>query len=754
MRKIGVVHAILVTLIVAACLTGCTSVSVPDVVGMTQSQAQTSLQLVGLTVGTVTHQTSTTVPDGTVISQNPAAGASVSSGTAVALIVSSGPAGEGEGEGEGQGQSPTVTITSTAPDPTRTSPIPVNVTFSEPVTGFTAGDITPANATLNNFQTVDASHYTFNLVPAGQGAATASIAAAVAADLAGNANTAATPLSRTYDTVGPAVSMASTAPDPTNTSPIPVSVTFSEAVTGFSSGDITPTNATIGNFQTADTSHYSFDLTPTGQGTVTAAIARAVATDLAGNANAAATPFSRAYGSAAPTVSLASTAPDPTDISPIPVTATFSEPVTGFDATDVTVSNGTLGQFQTIDASHYSFNLTPAGQGAVTAAVAAGAAQDAAGNGNTAAPQFSRTYDSVAPTVTLASSSPDPTNIWPIPVTVTFSEAVTGFASGDITATNATIGNFQTTDASHYRFDLAPADQGTVSVALAAGIAQDAAGNPNTASPPLTRTYVAAEGEGEGEGEMPAGTVRTFAGIDFVWCPPGTLMMGATANEQHSNDWEKPQHQVTLTDGFWLSKYLVTQAQWVSVMGSNPSHFTEDASRPVEQVSWNDVTQTNGFLDKLNTANPGNMYRLPTEAEWEYACRAGTTTRFYWGDDPNYTQITDYAWYDSNSGNTTHPVGQKTPNSWGLYDMSGNVFEWCQDWYGSYAAGAQTDPTGPSTGLYRTIRGGNWTNNAADCRAASRSYAHDYAPDYRCSNLGFRLALSGGAEGERGGEGE
>ena len=239
------------------------------------------------------------------------------------------------------------------------------------------------------------------------------------------------------------------------------------------------------------------------------------------------------------------------------------------------------------------------------------------------------------------------------------------------------------------------------------------------------------------ECEIVAGTLRTFAGIDFVYCPPGTFMMGATANEQDSDSSEKPQHQVTLTQGFWMSKYEVTQAQWRAVTGTSPSHFTGD-NRPVEMVSWNDIAASGGFIEKLNTNNPGNGFRLPTEAEWEYACRAGTTTRFYWGDDPSYSQIGNYAWYVDNSGSQTHDVGGKSPNAWGLYDMSGNVWDWCQDWWGSYAAGAVLDPQGASTGSGRVVRGGNWSDGNI-CRSALRSLA---GPDNRYPNAGFRLVRS------------
>ena len=235
-----------------------------------------------------------------------------------------------------------------------------------------------------------------------------------------------------------------------------------------------------------------------------------------------------------------------------------------------------------------------------------------------------------------------------------------------------------------------------------------------------------------------AGEQATFAGIAFRWCPAGTFTMGSPDTEV-GRDTDETQHQVTLSKGFWMSETEVTQAQWVAVMGSNPSYFTGDTSRPVEGVSWNDIcTASTGYLAKLNAANPGYGFRLPTEAEWEYAYRAGTTQRFYWGDDPSYTQIGSYAWYYSNSSNTTHPVGTKTANAWGLKDMSGNVYEWCADWYGSYAGGAVTDPTGPGTGDYRVLRGGSYGNGGYSCRAANRHFDGPASGSY---GLGFRVVV-------------
>ena len=222
----------------------------------------------------------------------------------------------------------------------------------------------------------------------------------------------------------------------------------------------------------------------------------------------------------------------------------------------------------------------------------------------------------------------------------------------------------------------------------------------------------------------------SIGNIEMVYVAGGTFTMGATA-EQGSDayDDEKPTHSVTLSD-FYIGKYEVTQAQWKAVMGSNPSYFKGD-NLPVENVSWNDIQE---FIKKLN-AQTGKRFRLPTEAEWEYAARGGNRSKGYKYSGSN--SIGDVAWYYDNSSSKTHPVGQKTPNELGIYDMTGNVWEWCQDWKGSYSSSSQTNPTGPSSGSYRVLRGGSWSDIARDCRVSYRGYD---IPDYRNSNSGFRLA--------------
>jgi formylglycine-generating enzyme required for sulfatase activity len=220
----------------------------------------------------------------------------------------------------------------------------------------------------------------------------------------------------------------------------------------------------------------------------------------------------------------------------------------------------------------------------------------------------------------------------------------------------------------------------------------------------------------------------------FVLIPSGTFMMGSPEDEPGRSTMETL-HQVTISKPFYMQTTEVTQKQWEKVMGNNPSYFQGDENLPVEQVSWNDVQE---FIRKLNKMEGNDKYRLPTEAQWEYACRAGSSTMYCFGNDPG--RLGEYAWYDENSGNVTHAVGQKKPNAWGLYDMYGNVWEWVQDWGGSgdYPSGHVTDPTGPSSGPSRVFRGGSGVDcTGSCCRTAFR--AGDRPDSRYWKSVGFRL---------------
>ncbi len=227
-------------------------------------------------------------------------------------------------------------------------------------------------------------------------------------------------------------------------------------------------------------------------------------------------------------------------------------------------------------------------------------------------------------------------------------------------------------------------------------------------------------------------------GMKFVWVPPGDFMMGSPEDEPGRNDRETL-HKVILTEGFYMQSTEVTQAQWEAVMGSNPSYFKEcGPDCPVESVSWEGAQ---AFIKKLNDRGGDYEYRLPTEAQWEYACRARTETAYNWGNESDCTKA-NYGnglffseCKDVNPGKTVE-VGSYPPNFWGLYDMHGNVWEWCSDWFGYYPAGPATDPLGPESGADRVIRGGSWNDYAGLCRSAFR---HHISPDYRYQSLGFRV---------------
>lgn len=223
--------------------------------------------------------------------------------------------------------------------------------------------------------------------------------------------------------------------------------------------------------------------------------------------------------------------------------------------------------------------------------------------------------------------------------------------------------------------------------------------------------------------------------MEFILIPAGEFYMGSPSTERGRENDEGPVHWVKISKPFYMGKYEVTQEQYYIVAKSKPSRFKGEG-HPVENVSWN---QANEFCEKLSQIK-SVVSRLPTEAEWEYACRAGSQDRFYFGDDPNNSQIEQYAWYSKNSNSATHPVGEKKPNSFGLYDMNGNVWEWCRDYYAAdyYEKSITVDPIGSLYGKSRVYRGGGWYHSARYCRSANRSGLES---NYIRNHIGFRVLL-------------
>ena len=227
--------------------------------------------------------------------------------------------------------------------------------------------------------------------------------------------------------------------------------------------------------------------------------------------------------------------------------------------------------------------------------------------------------------------------------------------------------------------------------------------------------------------------VLKIKGVEYAfrWCPSGNFMMGSPQNERDRDD-NEAQHQVTLTRGFWMLETEVTQEMWKGVTGSNPSHFKGD-KLPVESVSWDDCQEFVEQLNRLKVAPAGFKFSLPTESQWEYACRAGTTTAYHFGNSLSAEQAN----FDGNVGQT-RAVGSYPANAWGLRDMHGNVWEWCLDWYDDYPSGAVADPTGADKGSGRVLRGGSWGYYAGHCRSADRDGS---VPSYRRRSYGVRISL-------------
>ncbi|MDR1166004.1 MAG: formylglycine-generating enzyme family protein [Deltaproteobacteria bacterium] len=262
----------------------------------------------------------------------------------------------------------------------------------------------------------------------------------------------------------------------------------------------------------------------------------------------------------------------------------------------------------------------------------------------------------------------------------------------------------------------------------------------NISFPPLPLAFLAVLPLALALAWTPSGSARAAdwvnsLGMEFVFIPAGSFIMGSDPDAGPSWADERPARMVEITTPFYLGKYPVTQKEWKAVMGGNPSFFQGD-DRPVEMVSWNDA---NSFIDKLNQREKTHGYRLPTEAEWEFSARAGSTTVYFFGD--SQTRLSQYAWHSDNSDEETHPVGEKAPNPWGLYDILGNVWEWTGDWYDEdyYQKGPSRDPQGPASGSNRVRRGCSWDFSNL-CVSANRS---NVTPQKRQKDHGFRLLFTG-----------
>jgi formylglycine-generating enzyme required for sulfatase activity len=230
----------------------------------------------------------------------------------------------------------------------------------------------------------------------------------------------------------------------------------------------------------------------------------------------------------------------------------------------------------------------------------------------------------------------------------------------------------------------------------------------------------------------------------MIWLPPGEFALGSPPNEKDRDLDEGPRTRVTIAQGFWIGRHEVTQGEFLALMARNPSQYSGDASLPVEKVSWHEAMDFCQTLTQRELAaghlTPDWTYRLPTEAEWEYACRAGTSTRFSHGDDENYAGLREVAWFSQNADSATHPVETRRPNPWGLHDMHGNVLEWCLDeWCGTFPGGAITNTPVSPAGTLRVARGGSWLYDARHARSANRD---SYGVLLRCSDLGFRVVLA------------
>ncbi|WP_115870516.1 LamG-like jellyroll fold domain-containing protein, partial [Marinoscillum furvescens] len=384
---------------------------------------------------------------------------------------------------------PLVTINSSEPDPTNSSSFIVNIDFSESVSGFEVSDITVTNGSASNLTTGDSISFSVDIAPTADGLVSVDVGAGVATDGAGNGNTAASTYSNTYDNTPPTVDIQDEPAVVSSTSPYNVTFSFNENVSGFVIGDIMVGNGSASNLTKINDSTYTVDITPNGVGDITIDVASGVAQDIAGNLNVAAIQAITQYDASAPTVTISSSEPDPTNSSSFIVNIDFSESVSGFEVSEIAVSNGSASNLTTADSISFSVDIAPTADGLVSVDVGAGVATDGAGNGNTAASTYSNTYDNTPPTVDIQDEPAVVSSTSPFSITLQFSEDVSGFVVGDISVTNGSAGNFMAVDASTYTADITPSGTGDMTISINAGVAQDAAGNTNTAAFPAITQY-------------------------------------------------------------------------------------------------------------------------------------------------------------------------------------------------------------------------------------------------------------------------
>ena len=382
--------------------------------------------------------------------------------------------------------SPSVAITSNISGATTNGAFTATFTFSEDVAGFTAADVATNNANVSNFSATSASVYTATITPISDGTVTVDVPANAAQDTAGNNSTAATQFSTSFDGTAPSVAITSNLSGATTNGAFTATFTFSEDVTGFTAASIAANNASVSNFAASSASVYTATITPSSDGTVTVDVPANAAQDAAGNNSTAATQFSTSFDGTAPSVAITSNLSGATTNGAFTATFTFSEDVTGFTAASIAATNAGVSNFAASSASVYTATITPSSDGTVTVDVPANAAQDAAGNNSTAATQFSTSFDATAPSVIITSDAAGSITNGAFTATFTFSEGVTGFKAADVATNNANVSNFSATSALVYTATITPSSDGSVTVDVAANVAQDLAGNNNTAAEQFT----------------------------------------------------------------------------------------------------------------------------------------------------------------------------------------------------------------------------------------------------------------------------